>query len=67
MSVNPRTKEKEEINNICSFKDSSIFNLEFSVDNCIQFLYISYFLKGKGKYDIYYTGFMRRLFYVHLN
>ncbi len=32
MSVNQRTKEKkEEINNFCSFKDSSIFNLDFSV------------------------------------
>ncbi len=26
-------------------------------DNFIQFLYISYLLKGTGKYDIYYSGF----------
>ncbi len=59
MSVYQRTKEKkEEINCFCSFKDSSIAylikNLVF--DNFIQFLYISYFLKGTGKYDIYYNG-----------
>ncbi len=32
MSVNQRTKEKKEkIGNFCSFKYSSIFNLEFSL------------------------------------
>ncbi len=50
MSVNQ--KKEEEINNLCSFKDSSIFHLEFSVDNVIQFLYISYLLKGTGKCDL---------------
>ncbi len=29
-------KKKEEINNFCGFKDSSIFNLDFGVDNFIQ-------------------------------
>ncbi len=56
MSVNQRTKE--EINNSCSFNDSSMFILEFSVDNFIRFLYISELLKGTGEYDIYYNGFM---------
>ncbi len=31
MSVNLEQKKKEEINNFCSFKDSSVFSLEFSV------------------------------------
>ncbi len=31
MTVNQRKKKKEEIDNFYSFKDSSIFNLEFSV------------------------------------
>ncbi len=57
MSVNQ--KKEEEINNLCSFKDSSIFHLEFSVDNVIQFLYISYLLKGTGKLT-YYNGFTWR-------
>ncbi len=49
-------KKREDINNCCSFKDSSIFNLEFSVDNFIQLLSISYLLKGTGKYGIYYKA-----------
>ncbi len=27
-------------------------------DNFIQFLYISYLLKGTGKYEFYYNGFL---------
>ncbi len=50
---------KEEIKNVYSLKYSSIFNLEFSVNNSIS--EYSYLLKGTGKYDIYYKGFMRRL------
>ncbi len=31
MSVHQEQKKKEEINNFYSFKDSSVFSLEFSV------------------------------------
>ncbi len=31
MSINQEQKKKEEINNLYSFKDSSVFSLEFSV------------------------------------
>ncbi len=31
MSVNKKKGKKEEINNLCSFKESSLFNFEFSV------------------------------------
>ncbi len=35
-------------------------------DNFIQFLYISYLLKGTGKYGIYYNGFMWRVLFQEL-
>ncbi len=62
MSVNQRTKE--EITHLCSFKDSSIFTVMYYLvlDNFITFMYISFLLKGTGKYDIYYNGLMWRLF-----
>ncbi len=37
-------KKKAELNNCCSFTDSPILHLVY--DNFIQFLYISYLLKG---------------------
>ncbi len=45
MSIIKDQEKKAELNNCCSFTDSPILHLVYNI-NFIQFLYISYLLKG---------------------